>query len=250
MTRSPALRPRLAALAGLIGTLACTAQAQTVTDGRWHGGMSAGGAVTSGNTSSQVLTLNADGAVATAKDKISLYGLTNYGRSKAGGITTKTAELFRLGGRYDYNLSDVLFAFGGAEFETNKPGGLDSRYALHGGLGYRVLRSPTVSWDLFAGLGYSGSDYTDGSTREGAELMLGEESAHKLSDSMTFKQRFVLYPGQSSVGVRSTFDAGLAWAVSGGWTLNLGAGMRYASKVPAGFKKTDTLLTMGFGYKY
>jgi len=26
--------------------------------------------------------------------------------------------------------------------------------------------------------------------------------------------------------------------------------VRYASKVPAGLKKTDTLLTVGFGYKF
>lgn len=225
---------------------AAGAMAQDKPDGLWHGGVSIGGAVASGNTDSKTLAANADAARATAQDKITLYGVANYGRSA--GVTT--ANLLRLGGRYDWNLSDKLFAFGGAETETNKAGGVKSRYALNGGIGYKLVRTPVTSWDVFAGVGYSDTSFTDGSSRNGAELLLGEESSHKLSDTTTVKQRLVVYPGSSDVGTRATFDAGLATAISGGWTLNTGLAYRYASKVAAGMKKSDTLLTFGFGYKF
>ncbi|MEO8280573.1 MAG: DUF481 domain-containing protein [Ideonella sp.] len=51
-------------------------------------------------------------------------------------------------------------------------------------------------------------------------------------------------------GNRATFDATVATAISGGWTLNTGFSVRYDSKVAPGLKNTDTLLTAGFGYKY
>lgn len=239
------LAPRGALFSTLVA-LALGAQAQSNLDGQWHGGISIGGAFASGNTSSKTLAATADGAKETPADKITLYGLANYARS--GGTTT--ADLLRLGGRYDYNLTERTFAFGGGEAETNKAGGVDSRYALNAGAGYKVIRTPSTSWDVFGGIGYSGTRFTDGTTRNGPELLLGEESSHKLSESTSVKQRLVVYPGTSKVGTRATFDAGLATAISGGWTLNTGLAYRYASKVAPGLKRGDTLLTFGFGYKY
>jgi putative salt-induced outer membrane protein len=226
------------------------AQAADAPDGLWHGGISVGGAVASGTTSSRVLTANADGARTTAADKLSVYGLVNNGRSQTNGVTTKTADLWRLGSRYDYNLSERLFAFGGGELEANKLQDLDSRLGLNTGLGYKVIREDAMTWDVFGGVGYSRSKYGSGITRKGAELVLGEESTHKLGQSSNFKQRLVYYPGQSDVGNRATLDAMLSTAIMGAWTLNVGGSARYNSKVPAGFKKTESLFTVGFGYKY
>ena len=244
-TRRPARATRLWLLAALVAS-ATVAQAQALPDGRWHGGIAIGGAVASGNTNSKTLAATADGVRETSADKITLYGLANYAHSDG----TTTADLLRLGGRYDFNLSERVFVFGGGEGETNKAGGVDSRYALNAGVGYKLIRTQRTSWDVFGGVGYSGTKFTDDTSRNGAELLLGEESSHKLSETTTVKQRLVAYPGTSRIGTRATFDAGLATAISGGWTLNVGLAARYASKVALGLKKSDTLLTFGFGYKY
>jgi putative salt-induced outer membrane protein len=241
---------RCIVLAAAMMALGAGAQAQTPVDGKWHGGVSIGGAAASGNTSSTTLAANAEAVRATSMDKITVYGLGNYAKGKVNGVDTTTANLFRVGGRYDYNLTDRLFAFGGGESETNRAGGVDTRYALNGGVGYKLVRTDTMSWDVFGGLGYSDTEFTDGTQRNGAELLLGEESSHKLGESTTVKQRLVIYPGGSEVGTRATFDAGLATAISGGWTLNTGLSYRYASKVAVGLKKADTLWTVGFGYKF
>ncbi len=125
-----------AAFVATLGALA-TAQAQTVKapppvaapapaaapvtplDNQWHGGISIGGAAASGNASSFVLSGAADGVKATAQDKISLWGIANYGTSKNNGVKTTNSDSLRLGGRYDYNLTQRVFAFGTAEGETN-----------------------------------------------------------------------------------------------------------------------------------
>jgi len=238
----------LGALALALTSLAT--QAQNTPDGKWHGGLSVSGAMASGNSSSRTLAANADASKATTEDKLSLYGIANYGRNKVDGVDTTTADLLRVGGRYDFNLGTQWFSFGGAEGETNKAGGVRDRYTLNGGLGYHVLKDDFTNWDLFTGLGYTTTRLTDGSEANGAQVLFGEESSHKFSETTTLKQRLVYYPGGGDLGNRATFDAGMATQISGGWTLNAGLSSRYASRVPVGTKKTDNLLTVGFGYKF
>jgi putative salt-induced outer membrane protein len=244
------LRRNGIAFASVLSIGGPAAQAQTELDDQWRGSVSVGGAVASGNTSSQALTVSADAVKANPKDKISLNGLANYGANKTAGVRTTTANRVSLGGRYDYNLTDVVFAFGGADAETNKAGGLSSRYALNGGAGYKLIRSASTTFDVFAGLGYAHIEFTDNTSAGGVELLLGEESTHKLSASTSAKQRFVFRPGRGDLGNLATFDASLSTAVTGAWSLNTGLVVRYASKAAPGLKSTDTLLTVGFGYKY
>lgn len=241
---------RVASILALM-TAAAAAHAQPQpADGRWHGGISIGGSAASGNTDSTALAISADGTRVTDADKLNLYSLLNYASNKSGGVTNRTSELFRLGGRYDYNLTPDVFAFGGGEAETNKAGGVDSRYTVNTGVGYHLIRSERTLFDVFGGIGYGQTDFTNGSTREGAQLLLGEESTHQIGEATTFKQKLVFYPGQADLGNRATFDATVATAITGGWTLNTGIAVRYDSKVAPGLKHTDTLLTAGFGYKY
>ncbi len=61
---------------------------------------------------------------------------------------------------------------------------------------------------------------------------------------------FMIYPDNSKIGVRSTLDASLATVIANGWTINTGITISYVSKPSDGFKKTSSLLTFGFGYKY
>ena len=253
MSRPTAVMARRTSIA-----LACLASlgawqaalAQTELDDRWHGNTSLGGAFAAGNSESSTLSLKADASKANVVDKITLYGLTNYARSKVDGETSTTANRALLGGRYDYNLTETIFTFGGGDAETDKASGLRSRYAVNGGLGYKLVRSEATSWDVFTGAGYARVEYTDDRSASGGELLFGEESSHKLSESTTAKQRFVFRPGRGELGKLATFDASLATAIMGGWTLNTGLGVRYASKPAPGLKSTDTLLTVGFGYKY
>ncbi len=239
----------MAGCCALLG-LATAAHAQTVLDGQWHGDISVGGSSASGNSSANTLNMRADGIRATALDQISLYALINYGSSTTNGVKTRSADLVRLGGRYDRNINEILFAFGGGELEVNKPGGVKSRQTVNLGGGWHIVRRPETTWDLFAGVGATATKFTDGSSRNGPELLVGEESSHKLGMSTTFKQRLAVYPGSSEVGNRATFDAGLATAIVGGWTFNAGLGLRYTSKVAPGLSKNERLLTFGFGYKF
>ena len=236
-------------------SLASPAFAQTKLDNLWHGNISIGGSYASSNTSTQTLNILANGTKATAEDKLGVYSLVNYGSNEVNGIKTNTAQLFRLGGRYDYNLSVDSFAFAGSEVESNKLQNVDSRYMVNSGAGYKVINTDITSFDLFVGLGYSNTSF--GATippsvqgQKGFEVLFGEESSHQLSTNTSVKQRFVYYPNNSKLGTRSILDMSLATVVADGWTMNAGLAMSYYSKPSAKFKKTNSLITFGFGYKY
>jgi putative salt-induced outer membrane protein len=231
------------------------AQATVKDDGQWRAAMGLGASVASGNTDTTVLNANADAVRKTKEDKISLYGNAMYGKSAG----VKSADALRFGGRYDYNLSQSLFAFGGADVERDKIAGLSSRIALSGGLGYHLINTPDLTWDLFGGAGYTMDRYDAArvisnnsvTSYNYANLLLGEESTHKLGESTSFKQRFVVYPNlKDSKAWRSQFDAGLAVAMSKAMNLNVGLSNRYNNEPGAGFKKSDTLLTTGISYKW
>lgn len=235
-----------------VATTGSIAHAQTKPDGQWHGALGAGLSLASGNTRSQALSVSADGSVETAADKITAYGLLLNASSKnAGGVNTKTADLFRIGGRYDRNITDRLYGFGGLEFEKDAIKTLNLRTSLMAGVGYKLIRTADMTFDVFGGIGYTQNDYKVAKDSSGANLLLGEESTHKLSASSSFKQRLVVYPGlESSLGNRATWDATLSSALAGNLSLNVTYGLRYASKVPAGIKGTDSLLLVGVGYKF
>jgi putative salt-induced outer membrane protein len=235
----------------IISTLAGAANAQDKPDGKWHGSAGVGLSFNSGNTSSNALSITGDTSKETTADKITAYGLLLRAESKTAGVTNKTSDLLKVGGRYAWNINDRLYAFGGGELERNQLINLSLRTSLNGGLGYKVIRNANTSFDVFGGIGWSGYDYKAPlNDRKGAELMLGEESTHKLSPTVNFKQRFVYYPGQSEIGSRATFDAGLSAALAGNLNANVTLSTRHQSKVPVGIKSTDTLLLVGVGYKF
>lgn len=237
-------------VAAVFATLAIAAvQAQDKPDGLFHGTASLGAAFSSGAVNNTTISGAFDTAKKTNDDKLSFYGLVARGSTKVGKTTDVTSDLYRLGGRYDRDLNKQVFAFVSGDIERNGVTDLDLRTAVYGGAGYHVIATPTTTFDVFGGVGYNRSKYSF-DTVSGTELILGEESSHKLSETTTFKQRLAVYPGfKSENGYRATFDSSLSVAMGGGWNMNAGLAARYASKIYI-VKKTETLFTVGFGYKF
>jgi putative salt-induced outer membrane protein YdiY len=245
----------VAAAVGLVCAQGAFAQATVKPDGQWRAVLGLGASLSKGNTDASNLSLVSDGVRATANDKTTWYGNAQFARSSG----TTTSEQIRFGGRYDQNLSQSLFAFGGLDFERNKFANLKLRSQLSAGLGYHLIATPATTWDVFGGLTYSADQLLaktliDGSLRSSynyPSLMLGEESNHKLSDTTTARQRFVMYPNLKDTGeYRATFDAGVAVAMTKTMNLNVGMQMNYNSQPGVGRKSTDTLLTTGVSMKF
>lgn len=230
-------------------------QATLKPDGRFRAALGLGASTSSGNTDATNASLSFDGVRAGDHHKTSVYANVQYAR--AGGATT--GEQFRLGGRHDQDLTPSFFAFGGLDLERNKFANLKLRSQASGGLGWHVLKSDELAFDIFAGLSYTSDRYIgpmliDGRTRGSygyAGLLIGEESTHKLSATTSFKQRLTVLPNLENTGeYRANWDAGLAVAMTRTMNLTVGATMAYNSEPGPGRKRTDTLLTVGVAVKF
>ena len=245
----------IAASVGVLVSSNAWAQATVKPDGQWRSAGGLGFSASSGNVKSSNLTINGDVVKMTAADKWQIYG--NALRGSVGGNTT--AELFKLGTRYDFNLNADYFAFGLADIERNKFANLGWRLSAGAGLGYHLIKSDPVTWDIFGGFGFASDHYIDTAfvadrnrnSYNRLELLLGEESTHKLTATTAFRQRLVIYPNLSNGGhFRSTFDAGLSVAMSNTMSLGLTLGHRYNSDPGSGLKKSDLLLFTGVTGKF
>ena len=230
------------------------AQTTLKMDGAWRGSIGAGASISSGNSKSTSVNVNGEMVRLTKSDKARVYATGLYGKNNG----VEAANLIRAGGRYDHDLTPAVFGFGGIDFERDKIGNLKFRWAPSVGLGLHVIKSDSTTFDVFGGVGYVKDSFfrpvlIDGSVRDNygrAELLLGEESNHKLTDSTTFRQRLVVYPNLDNTGeYRAVFDAGLAVAMSSKLSLTMGLVNRYNSDPGPGIKKMDTLFVTGIAAK-
>jgi putative salt-induced outer membrane protein YdiY len=248
------LLPLAIAATAALASGAAGAQTTQQADGQWRGSLGAGASFTSGNTRSTAANLNAEAIRLTSGDKTRLYGTAVYGKNNG----VESANLFRAGGRYDYDLSTRAFAFGGLDMERDKIGNLKSRFAPSVGLGFNVIKNTSTTFAIFGGVGYAQDAFfrpvlIDGALRTNygrAELLLGEESTHRISSTTSFRQRLVVYPNLEDTGAfRAVFDAGLAVAMSSRMSLTVGLVNRYNSDPGPGIKKSDTLFVTGIAVK-
>jgi len=212
----------------------------------WTGSADVGFSLTTGNSKTKALTVGARAARETSRDKISVYANAIQASNSTNGPSETTAEAVWFGGRYDVNLYEKTFVFGTADFEYDKPQQLDFRTVFGGGFGYRVIRSEKTKLDLFGGAAYNREYFSDGTRRNSAEALIGNDLKYKLTESTNLEQRFVLYPNLSRTGTfRSNFDATLVTQLSKwlGWQVTLGN--RFNSDPVLGASKNDFLFSTG-----
>lgn len=248
---------KLAALT-LAALSASGAFAQAKDDGQWRGLASASLSTTSGNSSTSAVLLNVDVASQTKADKTTLGAYTNYGSSKAAGVTNTTNNKWGLLGQYDYNISPQMFVFGKLGLEADKVTDLSLRRTLGGGVGYKVINDNTTTFDVFGGLANINDKFKNtktigsntGTSFSSTSVLLGEESTHKISDAVFFKQRAEIYPSISGAGgTVGKFTANLGVTLSKSMQMTVGLVDNYNAKVSAGQKKNDLALFTGVSVK-
>lgn len=229
------------------------------TRGRWEVDMDAALSVSAGNSSSQSLNLSFDTVYRRPEDKLAMSGqyLESSARTVSNGVpsTSLTALQWRLGGRYDRDLTPREFGFVGLDFSHDRIRELALRSVISGGVGHRLVKAKYDQWNVFGGLSYREDLYMppgviiDGSRRLRLgviETLLGEESEHELTDTVRLKQKFVVYPGlATNTGTRATLDAGLAVELHKRLSLSVKLQSRYDSLAEAPAEKYDLLFFTG-----
>ena len=198
--------------------------------------------------------VNADAVRQTNADKLGFYLQDIFANSKnqSTGQTSVTGQILRLGGKYDRNITDKWYGFGALDYEHDKLAGVKNRVLPQLGLGYHVIKSDPLTFDVFGGVAYNRTEFYTDPTYNKAEFMFGEESIHKISATTTFRQRLAVFApfSDASDKYRLQFDAGLATAIIGGWNLVVNFTDRYNQAPASGKKKNDMLIFTGLQYAW
>jgi putative salt-induced outer membrane protein len=253
----PAVRALAAAVALGLGLAAATdAAAQLVIkeDGQWRYGIGVGASVATGNSSQKSLNATADAVKATAHHKWTLYGRLLRGEDDG----ETTSDQLAAGVRYDRELSRQWFHFGLVDWLRDRPANISQRWSANTGLGFHIFKEEKDFWDVFAGVGYSQDSFVTSTvvaeelrgSYGRAELLVGEQSQHVLTENTTLKQRLSVFPNlEESGSYRAVFDTTLAVAMNRRFALTASLNYRYNSDPGTDLEKGDLLFVTGIMVK-
>jgi len=217
----------------------------------WEGGANVGFALTRGNSQTKNLALAFTADRKTMNDDITMYANSVYATNDApGAVPTTTANAIQGGIRYDRDLTKRLFAFVGADFQTDDLQTLNLRSIFGGGLGYHAIKNDKTTLDFLGGLNYTHENYVAFS-RNFAALTLGEELTHKLGTSTVITQKFYMFPNLNDLGeYRGTFNLGTVTKINKwlGWQNAFGD--IYVTNPPPGKKQNDIIFTTGLNVSF
>lgn len=217
----------------------------------WSGFVTLSMAGSAGNAKTSSIATAASASRQAGKNKMGLYFNQVYASQSNVLPYGATANRISGGYRVDRDVNGRMFVFGTTDFDYDKFLDLDLRSVLGGGLGYHIWKSPNGFWDFNAGGVYNREKFGTGLIRKSGEVLLGEESSHKLFKSVKFYQKALLYPNLSETGeYRLNFDAGAAVPVFKWLEWSVGFSDRYLSNPIAGKKSNDLLYTTGIRFSF
>lgn len=231
------------------------AQVTLKPDGQWRYLLTAGANFSSGNNDAATLNLAAEGARQTAIDKWTWGAKADRARSN----DVDTVERSGLRTQYNRDFSLDWFAFGSGEWLRDRLANIDARYSVASGVGRHIWSDESGFFDVSGGIGYSQDRYITptevaGETRRRygrMEVVLSEESSHKLTDTTSLRQKFSLIPDLRDSGrYRAVLDMGLTVAMTQAVNLTAGLNHRYDSDPGTGLKKTDTVFVTGVSMRF
>ena len=157
-----------------------------------------------------------------------------------------------------WQFSDDLFVYGLAQFERDRLQGFDARYALSGGLGYKVLDEDGLKLSIKAGPAYRITEFRDGTSNSRIAGLFGADFDWEIVKGLTFTQDAnALAEGGGEVqvlldGSNTSINlvSGLDFKISEKLRSRLSYAVEYDSNPPADAVKTDTLtrFTIIYGF--
>lgn len=212
----------------------------------WTGFVDLGFAANRGNANTQTLTMSANAARTTTRDKIAVYYTSIFSSSDFSGTTQTTANSKRGGIAYNLNVDSKAFVFGSVDLESDQFQSLDLRFVPAGGAGYHAIATMPTQLDLRLGVSGNREFFSTGLNRLSAEMLLGEAFTRKFTSTTSVEQTFVYFANLSDTGVyRMNFDTSAVTAVRKWVSWQLTISDRFLSNPVPGRKKNDILFSTG-----
>ena len=185
-----------------------------------------------------------------------LLARADYQRTN--GVTTR--EKYFASYEPRYQIDDGFFAYGLAQYESDRFQGFDARYAVSAGVGYTVIDDGSLRLSVKAGPAYRRTEFLDGSTDSSLAGLVGLDFDWAITDRIKFTQDTNVVSeaaagGAATVIVDGTNTSlnllsGLQFKVSDAVSTRLSYQIDYDSNPPPGSENTDTLsrFTLIYGF--
>ena len=220
----------------------------------WSGKGQIGAFQSSGNTESIGVTLALDLTRKGIDWTHKFYGDVDYQRTD--GDTSR--EQITASYEPNYRINDRLFAYGLGQYERDRFQGYIARYAISGGLGYKLIEAENMNLSLRAGPAYRIAKATDGTTTRRIAGLVGMDFDWTLAKGLKLTQNTngtaetggsaQLIVDSSNTSLKAV--TGLEAKINSALTTRLSYTVEYDSNPPAGAVSTDTLgrFTLVYGF--
>ncbi|HEU4651551.1 MAG TPA: DUF481 domain-containing protein [Croceibacterium sp.] len=157
-----------------------------------------------------------------------------------------------------FQVSEDLFAYGLAQFDSDRFQGFSSRYSLSGGLGYKVIDSRRAQLEVKAGPAWRQVEYVDGRGYSSLGALAGLEFSWQPAQPIRLTQNAdlvtdsggsaVAFVDSNNLSINAT--TGLEARISDRLTTRLSYTIDYDSNPPPNAVSTDTLSRFTLVYSF
>lgn len=214
----------------------------------WSGRVTLGATDTSGNTETRDAYVEA-GLKARAKGwRWTSNGRANY--SESSGVQTTGNWLADT--RFDWLFRERQYLYGRASIQRDTFSGIELRWTVGAGYGYKFIESDRTNLELRAGLDHVSTERVVPPDQDYLALGWGIDFDHWfVQDRLQFffgQEGFADPRGDEGVVIRS--QTGLRAPIIDDLTANLQVNLDYNSDPGPGFKTTDRTYIVGLGYTF
>ncbi len=235
-----------------------TEQTQEMKDSPWRGGLTIGANLSRGNSFSDSVNVDFNMTKKTKQNRITFNTYYLFGRTKEGGETKPTDGTFFASVKYDYFISEKLYAFTNGNYKTDHVADLDYRLIGGAGLGYQWVESEKMNFNTDAGIAHTCEQYTTfdndlgdlvETKNDDTSLQLGYHFDWVINENMTFIHNVNYYPSALSTFFL-TADAELRVKLTESWYASAKAIMDYDSEPAEDLSEVDHKYILGVGWSF
>ncbi len=174
----------------------------------WSVSLDAGFTTARGNTSLNNLNFAVNAEQTTDRRRLKLSFTSLLAQTGTAGKPVTTAAVIRSGARYEFNVSNRMFAFGMLTFDSDQQRALDLRSVVGGGVGRRVADTTAATLDIFTGASFNRESFVRFPPLSSGEVLSGQELTYRFNSRTSITERLVVFPNFTSPGdFRITFDS-------------------------------------------
>jgi putative salt-induced outer membrane protein YdiY len=221
---------------------------------KWTGDISAGLAMSRGNTVTDTSNLSVNLTKRTEQDRTLLSGYYINGKQKdpATGKNITTEDSWWIKGEYNYFVSKKFFVYGDGRYERDAIAKLDRRVIIGGGGGYQWIESAKTNFSTQAGLASLYEKYTNNTdSRSALSAQLGYHFDKELYKNIKFINDLTCYPSLKKLSdYFLTTTAEIRFTVTEQIFTNFKVIYNYNTTPAEGSGKTDVKYLLGVGVKF